>query len=259
MTYCGISINNAEGNLSPSALPPFSERPDFVEVDGMLCANSTGLQEKFAGNDTFIAIRELMPGHFIRRIRETGGTMLAGFRESFRNNLRLAHELDARWVSADFGINSAAGCKEEIAAVKEELLSFYGNLWTAGTRLLLDVRWPYNGMNSEEWNRNISFARSLLPFPNLGLAINAHVHEAGVQENFNSLLKFLDAWKLHDILVRFHYEPELGNSLSGKTVVPVYRVLASAPGTNAICACPLLKDMNLLPQEANNFFKLLRQ
>ena len=260
MEYCGISINYAGTGLEPGIAEHLPGEINFAEIDGMTLANGGGVPAKITDSGKFIAVREILSGTFIRRIMETGGNMLTEFRESFRERLIAARDSDVRWVSADFGLNTVVcNDRKSLAAVKDQLSCFYGNLWENRTLLLLDVRWPWGGVSNEEWNRNVSFALNNLPFPNLGIAVNAHIHEAGVQENFDCLLDFLKAWRLHKILVRFHYEPELGNSLSGKVVQPVHQILSASAGDTAICACPLIKNQYLLEQEAGAFVKLLRQ
>ena len=259
MEYWGISINIPEG--SPAAEKPMEQQLpeiDFLEITGS-ALTAENVYNRFSANCR-PAVRELMPGAFIRNARESGGKILSAFRRNFRTHLDKARDLGALWVSADFAVGNIK--ENDTAAINDLrtiLEGFYANLLTNSQKLLLDIRWPQSGFDDNEWSRNVSFVLANLPFPNLGIAVDAHVHEAGAAAKIDFLIDFLRAWRLRTTVVRFHYEPELGNTLSAKVTEPVRKVFSGISRDIFFSACPLVRNSDTLQQEAENFLTLSRR
>lgn len=256
MEIRGISINQSEtftGAEWSCLLTGLPAGISFIEVSGAMLPLKTAVRERIAASKRSLAVRELLPGHFIRQARESGGRIIAGFKESFIGRLRLAGEEECLWSGGDFEFDRIAeGDRRELESLLELLRCFYGAVREVGTVLMLDLRWP-GKLKGPEWNRQMSFIMKNLTFPGVEFAVNAHVHEAGAAENFPALLDFLRAWRMRIGLVRFHYEPELGNVLSSRAVMPVAAVMGERGLDCRLAACPLLKDFSLLAGEAAGF------
>lgn len=256
MEIRGISINQSEAFTGAEWSCLLTNLPagiSFVEVSGGMLPLKPAVRERIAASRRFLAVRELLPGHFIRQAREGGGRIIAGLKESFIDHLRLAGGEGCRWAGGDFELDRIAeGDRMELESLLALLRCFYSTVRDVGIGLMLDLRWP-GKLKGREWNRQISSILKNLTFPGVEFAVNAHVHEAGAAENFPELLDFLRAWRMRIGLVRFHYEPELGNVLSARAVMPVAAVLGERGLDCRLAACPLLKDFSLLTGEAAGF------
>ncbi len=228
----------------------------FIEASGGMLPLKTAVRERIAAGRRFLAVRELLPGHFIRQARESGDRIISGLKESFIDCLRVAGEEGCLWAGGDFELDRIAeGDRGGLETLQELLRCFYSTVRDGGLRLMLDIRWP-GSCKGPEWNRQLSFIMRNLTFPGIEFAVNAHVHEARAAENFPALLDFLRAWRMRIGLVRFHYEPELGNVLSPRAVMSVAAALGERGLECRLAACPLLKEFSLLAGEAAGFAEL---
>ena len=259
MEIRGISISQT---IVPSAaewdalLTGLPAGISFLEAGGGMLPLKPAVRERIAASRRFLAVRELLPGHFIRQARESGDRIISGLKESFIEHLRMAGAEGCLWAGGDFELDRIAeGDRGELEALRDLLRCFYGAVRESGLKLMLDIRWPGN-LKGPEWNRQISFVMRNLTFSDIEFAVNAHVHEARAAENFPSLLDFLRAWRMRIGLVRFHYEPELGNVLSPRAVASVAAALGERGLEYRLAACPLLKDFSLLAGEAAGFAEL---
>ena len=99
--------------------------------------------------------------------------------------------------------------------------------------LLLSLRLPASGgacaHYHEVWKR--------FRHPRLKLAVDLHIHECAGHEA--ELVRFLETWRFDIGVLRFHYEPELGNRLVAKHLIDYIRPLSRYGMPLTVLAAPV--------------------
>ncbi len=167
-----------------------------------------------------LGVRDLMPAWFIRQAMNAGEGIFLKFRERFRERLRLAAESGLAEVGADFDFAETGGTPEEREKLRRLLNSFYPILEETGLTLYATARFP--SARPEAW-RSYPAIWEALHFHRLRFALDLYMHEAVARKLDEELVRLIESRRWELGLLRFHYEPELGNRMTLKYLLESIR------------------------------------
>ncbi len=215
----GISLDYPERwePLVPEWAPAPLRGLQHLEIPGCALPFPEAWQNALRAWNVEIGVRSLMPAGFIRQAASERGRIFDEFKERFRERLRLAAHHGIGHASADFDLDHAGRDPEYRGLLTRTIPGFYQPLEECGLLLYLSLRLPAFGGSCEHYHTVWKCFRH----PRLKLAVDLYIHECAGREA--ELIRFLETWRFDIGILRFHYEPELGNRLVAKHLIDYIR------------------------------------
>ncbi len=219
---------------------------DFIEIPGAALPADDAWTQALDAWRCEVGVHELMPARFIRQASAAEEPVRGNFRENFRERLRLAGRAGVRRISADFDLAQAGDDPAELERLAAMLPGFYQPLEEYQLTLLATARFP--SALPEAW-RKYPAVWNRLRFHRLGFALDVHIHEAAARE-LETELDVLIAGRRWELgLLRFHYEPELGNKLPARALAAAAGIYRKFGLPVTVTAAPLCLHPEALTRE----------
>lgn len=164
-----------------------------------------------------------------------------------------ADVINSSGILLDFAIERSFENPDLFGKIKSFINSFSHSLYHSNNRLLLPVRVPLlESVKSPE--QYLDFLKKQM-LPQAGFSIDVHPHElAGKEFSPKDIMQWLE---FDTVLLRFVYEPEIGNRLVRKSIEPWIEYSQQHYGKLKIVFAPVFKHLETIENEINLFEQLI--
>lgn len=222
-----------------------------LEIPGRALDNKLAMDSFRKKPLRFRHLSELMPPSVTRGISDQRNGIIKGFKEQFELSLEKLSFLGVEALIVDFGLETAFSNPEFRAACLKLIRSFSHTLYTRKIMLFLPVRVPFLDPEFPEFL--LSFVRDVM-CPGIRFSVNIYPHELIKGFSPKDLLK----WFRFDIgIVRMIYEPEMGNRLVEKLVLPWKDYLEENMNSAKMTFYPRISDRDYFLEETDKLKEML--
>lgn len=222
-----------------------------LEISGRALENKLAMDSFRKKPLKYRHLVELMPPSVTRGISDQKPGIVKGFKEQFELSLEKLSYLGIEAIVVDFGLETAFSNPEFRAACLTLIKSFSHILYNRKMMLFLPVRIPFLDPEFPEFL--LAFVKDLM-CPAVRLSLNIYPHELIKGFSPEDLLR----WFRFDIgVVRMIYEPEMGNRLVEKLILPWRDYLDQNMNFSKMTFCPRISDKDYFLEEMDKLKEML--
>ncbi len=248
----GFSFINCH-NYSDLRCDACDDLPVLELTPNQLSSPPTAIFIRHFHDKIHLHLRRLAEKSLTQSITEQSSSIQRSFVRHFSQLLELP-EWPIHSATFDFGIERAIEAPQHQSALIKFFKQLAPPIIKSPFPILLPVRIPLQlNVSGAEYRQ---FLNNLV-INNIAFSIDIHPHElAGKEFSPEKLLRLL---RFDIDLIRFIYEPEVGNHLVPKAVIPWLNYLNEIAYHGDIIFCPAGGDAELFEQEYHNSGKLSQQ
>jgi hypothetical protein len=226
-----------------------NRQPECVELSGATASNPARLQALPFSGSTRIHISRLLETSVPRTITEYEDKIIRGFINNFPEVIKFDSFTPAS-VTFDFGIERGFNSPPLRRAIINLLKRLAPYIIPSRFPVLLPIRLPhYTKVTGSEYRR---FLLDLV-ISNIAYSIDIHPHEMINVKHPEELLRPI---KFDIGLIKFIYEPAVGNHLTVKLLQPWFEYLHHIAYRGDIIFVPAAGNNELFSNEYRNLLKL---
>ncbi len=253
MEKWGVSLANRR--------PPASEfAPDYKKLGEIGVVEFDGVQLGKLECTTFlkknrlewVAFSRVLDAGLTRQAAELNGVLWYDFQAHFIRRCKLAADLNAGMVEADFDFIRAVNDREYAQKLRKLLRLLVAGM-PENLHFVLPLRFPVVGYEFSGSQAAAAFSDLMLP--ELRLMIEIHIHEI----QFSSeQIAFLNSLKYNTAAIRLIYEPELGNQPGAGIVQKLHELTENWPTEQVWYWSPVYAGSDTLEHEQTLYPALMR-
>ncbi len=248
----GISFSSLESEEGlPRELP---ECFSLLELPGFMLSPLSKKQLKLSyPHISELFFRDMLDPAVSREITTQSDSIQSDLKLCLRKLISEADDINSSGVLLDFAIERSFEKPVLEEKIRDFINSFSNSLYHSNNKLLLPVRVPLlDSVKSPE--QYLDFLKKQM-LPQAGFSIDVHPHElAGKEFSPLEIMKWL---KFDTVLLRFVYEPEIGNRLVRKSIEPWIEYSKNHYDKLKIVFAPVFKHLETIENEINLFEELI--
>ena len=248
----GISFASLESEKDlPQQLP---ECFSILELPGFMLPLLSKKQLKLSySHISELFFRDLINPSVSREIINQTPSFQTNFKIALRKLISEADSVKSSGVSFDFAIEQSFENSALATKMKTFINSFSHCLYHSKNKLFFPVRVPLLAP-AKSTEQYLEFLKNQM-LPQAGFSLDIHPHELTSKDFMPSeIMKWLE---FDTVLLRFVYEPGIGNRLVSKSIEPWISYSQHHYNKLKIIFAPVCKNLNAVENEINLFEELI--